>query len=82
MRSNIGFEINNSGEIARVGSRYLTPSLLSNVGVAFNSRGVFGDVLQDLPGRPAFVSADYSAAHGVNDHSRRSWLGCGGEDPF
>ena len=64
----IGFEINNSGEIAGVGSRYLAPNSLSNVSVAFNSRGVFGDALQDLPGRPAAISADYSAAHGVNDN--------------
>ncbi len=65
----IGYEINNSGEIAGVGSRYLTPNFLSNVSVAFRAHGAYGDVLPDPPGRPASVSADYSAAHGVNDDS-------------
>jgi probable HAF family extracellular repeat protein len=64
---NIGYKINNSGQIAGVGARYLAPNFLSNVSVAFNAHGSFGDALPDLAGRPASVSADYSAAYGVND---------------
>jgi uncharacterized membrane protein len=58
----IGYAINNSGDVAGIGAPYLAPNVLSNVSVAFYA----GYALPDLPGRPPSLSADYSAALGIN----------------
>ena len=62
----VGYEINDSGHVAGVGAAFLAPNLLSNASVAFYSEGVFGYALEDMPGRPPSLSADYSAALGIN----------------
>jgi len=64
-RMTAGRAINRFGDVAGVGARWLTPTLLSNIQVAFANRGGVTTTLDDVSGRSPGLSD--SAANGINE---------------